>query len=141
MPLYSSAKTDLTLDRIVTLASLVEREAANDGERGKVASVFYNRLHNDMTLSSCASVQYILKERKKILSSSDVKIKSPYNTYINKGLPIGPIAAPGEKSVRAALWPETTDYLYFAARADGSENVFSKTGEEHMRIVKELQGK
>lgn len=141
VPLYSSAKTDMTLDQIVTLASLVEREAANDDERGKVASVFYNRLHNDMTLSSCASVQYILKERKKILSSSDVKIKSPYNTYINKGLPIGPIAAPGEKSVRAALWPEVTDYLYFAARADGSENVFSKTGEEHMRIVKELQGK
>lgn len=140
VPIYNEYSTDFTLDQIVTLASLIEREAANDSERGKISSVFYNRLHSDMTLSSCASVQYILKERKQILSNSDVKIKSPYNTYINKGLPIGPIAAPGEKSVRAALCPENTDYLYFAAKSDGSANVFSKTGEEHMQKVKELQG-
>lgn len=140
VPIYEAAETDYTLDETVTLASMVEREAANDSERGKVSSVFHNRLKADMTLSSCATVQYIIKERKPILSNSDIKIKSEYNTYINKGLPKGPIASPGEASVRAALYPENTDYLYFAARSDGSENVFSRTGEEHLKTVGELQG-
>lgn len=139
VPIYNQAETEYTLDEIVTLASMVEREAANDSERGKVSSVFCNRLAKDMPLGSCATVQYIIRERKPVLSNSDTKIKSEYNTYINKGLPIGPIASPGEASVRAALYPENTDYLYFAARADGSENVFSKTDEEHLRIVNELQ--
>ncbi len=140
LPIYNQADTDYSLDEVVTFASLVEREAANDSERGTVASVFHNRLKMDMTLSSCASVQYIIKERKAVLSNSDIKIKSDYNTYINKGLPIGPIASPGVNSVKATLYPEKTDYLYFAARADGSENVFSKTGEEHLRTVRILQG-
>ncbi len=139
VPLYEKSGTSYTLDRIVTMASIVEREAANDAERGKVASVFYNRLKRDMALGSCATVQYIIKERKDVLSNSDIKIKSEYNTYINKGLPIGPIASPGENSVKAALYPEDTDYLYFAARSDGSENVFTRTGEEHLKTVQELQ--
>ncbi len=139
VPLYESTESIYTLDEIVTMASIVEREAANDSERGKVASVFYNRLKYDMAFGSCATVQYIIKERKDVLSNADTKIKSPYNTYINKGLPIGPIASPGESSVRAALHPEDTDYLYFAARADGSENVFTRTNEEHLKVVRELQ--
>lgn len=141
-PLYAEWDNprEMTLDELVCLASLVEREAANDSERSRIASVFLNRLDLDMTLSSCATVQYILKERKAILSQSDVKIKSDYNTYINHGLPPGPIASPGESSIRAAMNPENSDYLYFAARSDGSANVFSRTGEEHMRIVRELQG-
>lgn len=139
VPLYEKSGTKYTLDEIVTMASLVEREAANDTERGKVASVFYNRIARDMTLSSCATVQYIIKERKDILSNSDIRIKSDYNTYINKGLPPGPIASPGEASVMAALYPEDTEYLYFAARADGSENVFTRTGEEHLQTVEMLQ--
>ncbi len=140
LPLYNEAKTDYTLDQIVTMASLVEREAANDEERGKVASVFYNRLEIGMTLGSCATVQYIIKERKDVLSNSDTKIKSPYNTYINPGLPIGPIASVGVGSVEAALYPEKTDYLYFAAKSDGSANVFSKTHAQHLETVKKLQG-
>ncbi len=139
VPLYEQSGTSYTLDEIVTMASIVEREAANDSERGKVASVFYNRLKRNMAFGSCATVQYIIKERKDVLSNSDIKIKSEYNTYINKGLPSGPIASPGENSVRAALWPDDTDYLYFAARADGSENVFTRTNEEHLQVVKELQ--
>lgn len=139
VPIYEQSDTEMSLDEVITMASLIEREAASDSERGLVSSVFYNRIKADMTLSSCASVQYIIKERKPILSNSDIKIRSPYNTYINKGLPIGPIAAPGEKSVRAALNPEKTDYMYFAALMDGSRNVFSKTGEEHLRIVNEIQ--
>ena len=141
IPVYQEAQSVYTLDQIVTMASIVEREAANDSERGKISSVFYNRLKKDMTLSSCATVQYVIKERKPILSNSDIKIKSDYNTYINKGLPVGPIASPGVNSVKAALYPEDTDYLYFAARADGSENVFSRTDAEHMRTVEMLQGK
>ncbi len=139
LPLYNEASTKYSLDEIITMASLVEREAANDSERGKVASVFYNRLKKDMFLGSCATVQYIIKERKDILSNADIKIESDYNTYINKGLPIGPIASPGEASVRAALYPESTDYLYFAAKSDGSENVFTKTNAEHLRVVNKLQ--
>ena len=93
-----------------------------------------------MPLGSCASVQYIIKERKDILSNKDIQIKSAYNTYITKGLPIGPIASVGEASVKAALYPEKTDYLYFAAKRDGSENVFSKTHNEHLNTVRTLQG-
>lgn len=141
-PLYAEWDNPrgMSLDELVCLASLVEREAANDSERSRIASVFLNRLDLNMTLSSCATVQYILKERKTILSQRDVKIKSDYNTYINHGLPPGPIASPGESSIRAAMHPENSDYLYFAARADGSANIFSKTGEEHMKTVRELQG-
>ncbi len=141
LPIYNSTQTEYSLDEVVTLASLIEREAANDSERTLVSSVFHNRMKKDMTLSSCASVQYIIKERKPILSNSDIKIKSDYNTYINKGLPIGPIASPGEKSFIAALNPSKTDYLYFAAKMDGSANVFSRTGEEHLRVVNQIQGK
>ena len=140
LPVYNSAETDYSLDQVITFASVVEREAANDRERGIVASVFYNRMKKDMTLSSCATVQYILKEHKLILSSSDIKIDSPYNTYKNKGLPVGPIASPGLNSVKAVLSPDETDYLFFAAKLDGSGNVFSRTGEEHERIRKEIQG-
>lgn len=140
IPIYEGANTEFSLDEVVTLASLVEREAANDSERSVVSSVFHNRMKKDMTLSSCASVQYILKERKPILSNSDIKIKSGYNTYINKGLPTGPIASPGESSIRAALYPEKTDYLYFVALMDGSRNIFSKTGEEHLKNVRKIQG-
>ena len=80
-----------------------------------------------------------LKERKKILSVSDTKIKSPYNTYREKGLPPGPIASPGEASIKAALFPADTEYLYFAAKPDGSGNMFSKTGEQHLETVEKLQ--
>ncbi len=141
LPLYENADTQMSLDEVLTMASMIEREAANDSERGKISSVFYNRLERNMTLSSCATVQYILKERKNILSNSDIKIESGYNTYINHGLPIGPIASVGVASFKAALYPEDTEYLYFAARLDGSENIFSKTGEEHLATVKRLQGK
>lgn len=139
VPLFENAQTDMTLDQVVTFASIVEREAANDEERPVVASVFYNRIAKDMSFSSCATVQYILKERKDVLSTEDTKLESPYNTYINKGLPVGPIASPGVNSVKAVLEPAETNYLFFAAKADGSENVFAETDVEHMKNVEELQ--
>ena len=93
-----------------------------------------------MKLESCATVQYILKERKTILSNADTAIDSPYNTYRNLGLPVGPIASPGLSSIQAALNPAATDYLYFVAKADGSGNLFSKTFEEHNQKIQQTQG-
>ena len=97
---------NMTMDEAVTLASIIEREALGDEDRKLVSSVFHNRMDssNYPYLQSCATVQYVLKERKPVLSVEDTKIDSPYNTYINKGLPIGPIASPGEQSIAAALY-------------------------------------
>ena len=139
LPLYEEAGSTRALDEILIMASVIEREAANDAERPLVASVFYNRIDIGMKLESCATVQYILKERKDILSNRDTAIDSPYNTYMYAGLPYGPIASPGAASIRAALSPAETNYLYFVATADGSENLFSETFEEHNRKTIETQ--
>ncbi len=139
LPVYENSGTGKTLDEVITMASVVEREAANDEERPNVASVFYNRLRIGMKLESCATVQYILKERKEILSNQDTAIDSPYNTYKYAGLPLGPIASPGFKSVEAALYPAVTNYLYFVAEADGSRNLFSETFDAHNQKTIETQ--
>lgn len=140
IPLYEESGTDKSLDDIIKLSSIIEREAANDNERPLVASVFVNRLNKNMRLESCATVQYILKERKPVLSNEDTKIDSPYNTYMYGGLPEGPIASPGLKSIEAALNPAQTDYLYFLANTDGNESLFSETFEEHLQNQRQTQG-
>lgn len=122
---------EMPLDDIITLASIIERETDSDAERAKVAGVFYNRINQGMKLQSCATVQYILGERKPVLSVADTQIQSPYNTYLNAGLPVGPIANPGIECIKAALYPEDTEYLYFVAGPDG-QHIFSKTYEEHL---------
>lgn len=129
-------EVNVTVDEVITMASIVERETNAEGERAKVAGVFYNRLNSDMPLQSCATVQYILGENKPVLSESDTKIDSPYNTYKNPGLPVGPIASPGEECIKAALWPEKTDAFYFLLGTDG-EHIFSKTYEEHLKAMNE----
>ena len=121
----------MSVDEIVTLASIVEREARSEEDRGMISGVFHNRLKLPMRLQSCATVQYILKERKEKLSKRDTQIKSPYNTYINDGLPIGPIASPGVDCIEAALYPETTDALYFVLGSDG-KHIFSVEFEDHV---------
>lgn len=118
---------------VVTLASIIEREGASTEEFKTVSSVFHNRLKNKMRLESCATVQYVLGERKEILSTADTRIKSPYNTYLNFGLPVGPIASPGAAAMEAALYPADTDYLYF--RLNNGQHVFSKTYREHMQAA------
>ncbi len=123
---------NLTLNQVITLASIIEREARIDKERSIISGVFYNRINTHMPLQSCATVQYILGERKPNLSFEDIRIDSPYNTYKNSGLPPGPIASPGKKSIEAALYPEDVDYLYFVAKKDGSHS-FSKTYNEHLK--------
>ncbi|MBQ9932189.1 MAG: endolytic transglycosylase MltG [Firmicutes bacterium] len=117
---------------VIILASVIEREAVVEGDRPIIAGVFYNRLEKGMALQSCATVQYILGEQKAKLTTADTQIESPYNTYLHEGLPPGPICSPGEASIRAALWPEETDCLYFLAKGDGS-HVFSKTYDEHLK--------
>lgn len=130
---YDRAKElDMSVDDIVKLASIIERETDSDEERSKVAGVFYNRIKKRMKLQSCATVQYILKERKPNLSNEDTKIDSPYNTYKYDGLPAGPIACPGEECIRAALYPEDTKALFFVQGADG-KHIFSETYEQHLK--------
>lgn len=131
-------KLNMTQDEIIILASVIEREAASAEEMPKVSSVFHNRLGSKdyPYLQSCATVQYILKERKAVLSEADTKIKSPYNTYINKGLPVGPICSPGEEAIRAALYPDDTDYYFFVLGKDG-KTIFSKTYQEHQQAMRE----
>ncbi len=121
-----------SMDEIITLASIIEREAGS-ADKHMVSSVFHNRLKSDMYpyLQSCATVQYVLRERKAVLSLDDTKIDSPYNTYINPGLPIGPIASPGEASIEAALHPAETNYYFFVLGSDGKHH-FSKTFNEHI---------
>lgn len=129
-------KSNFTLDEIVTLASIVEREGADKNEFKKVASVFYNRLNSTTYpyLESCATVQYVLPQRKGVLSIADTKMDNPYNTYENKGLPPGPIACPGLDAIKAALEPDQTDYYFFVA--NGESSLFAKTYAEHQRNVK-----
>ncbi len=134
---------DMTMNEVVTLASIIEREAGSDEERALVSGVFHNRLKskNYPYLESCATVQYILKERKEILSTADTEIKSPYNTYKNAGLPIGPIASPGQASIEAALYPEETEYNFFVWSPTENKHLFAKTYEEHLKNVKKANGK
>jgi UPF0755 protein len=150
LPLYRAHQqgkqpTALSLHEWVTLASIVEKEAVQPQERSLIAGVFTHRLKLGMPLGSDPTVEYALNIRQtpdRRLTWDEVKTPSPYNTYINAGLPPGPIASPGLASLQATLEPEQTDYLYFVAKYDGS-HVFSKTLAEHeaaqLRIIRERQ--
>ena len=131
----------LTTLEVVTLASLVERETPNAGERALVAGVFYNRLRRGTPLQCDPTVQYAMElagRPEKNVHAVDLRTNSPYNTYEHRGLPPGPIANPGEASLRAALAPATTDYLYFVANDQGG-HFFSATLAEHNRNVARLR--
>lgn len=139
LPVYNQSGSSDPIDQVVTMASVIEREAANDGEKKLVASVFNNRLYEGKKLESCATVQYLLHERKTVLSIEDTEIDSPYNTYKYKGLPEGPIASPGLASIKAALKPADTNYMYFLADPSGNKNYFSQTYDEHQEKMKLLE--
>lgn len=122
----------LSLNEIVTFASIVEREARVDKERPIMAGVIYNRLDIEMRLQVDATVQYALEEHKERLLYKDLEIDSPYNTYKYSGLPPGPIASPGEKSIIATMNPSDVDYFFYVLKKDGSgEHIFNITYEEH----------
>lgn len=113
-------KDDMDLNSIMTMASIIEGEALLDSERPIVSSVFYNRIAEGWKLESCATVQYALGERKSTLTFDDLKTVSDYNTYLHTDLPPAPINSPGLESIKAALFPETTEYMFFLAKGDGS---------------------
>lgn len=124
---------NLTLNEAVTLASIVEREGKVDSERPLMSAVFHNRLKKGMMLQSCATVQYILGERKEVLSTAETQTPSPYNTYINEGLPPGPIASPGEKSIIAAMNPADVDYLFFVLTGSDGTHTFTTNYNDHLQ--------
>lgn len=128
-------RSDFDLNELITLASIIEREAKLDDERATISGVFQNRLDVGMTLGSCATVQYILGERRTVLTNAETSIDSPFNTYINKGLPPAPIASPGEKSLLAAIDPEDTDFLYFTLTGADGSHTFTKTYDEHLNAA------
>jgi UPF0755 protein len=125
------------LDKIhvVTIASLVERETRVEEERSLVAQVVYNRLKMDMPLQLDSTLQYILNKYGQRMLNQDREAQSPYNTYLNRGLPPGPICSPGISSLRAAMAPADVPFLYFVSNADGRTHTFSATLEEHNRAV------
>lgn len=127
-----------TVYETVILASLIEEEAMLQREHATISQVYHKRLRLGRALECDATVQYALPEHKSRLLYSDLKVDSPYNTYLHKGLPPGPIANPGRSALVAALYPAKSDFLYYVARGDGS-HIFSKTAEEHYQAISSLK--
>ena len=118
---------------IITMASIIEKEVPLENDRKIVSGVFWNRIDSGMPLDSCATVSYILGVNKKQYTFEDTRIDSPYNTYINKGLPLGPIGNPGFSALKAAVYPQDTDYVYFLSDPETKETFFARTLDEHNR--------
>ena len=123
---------------VITLASIIEGEAIFDIERSKVSSVYHNRLKKGMKLQADPTIQYIIEGPPRRLLNKDLKIESPYNTYLNYGLPPGPINNPGLQSIKAALFPKETNFYYFVAKGDGY-HTFTQTEKEHRIAKKKFQ--
>lgn len=127
----------LTVDQVITIASIIEAEVRYDApdknERALVAGVIYNRLEIGMPLEMCSTVMYILGKDRSRLLYADLEIESPYNTYINAGLPEGPINSPGRAAIEAALYPEESDYLYFVLKdVETGEHSFNSSYSAHV---------
>jgi len=124
-------KTNMNIYEIVTMASIIEKEVSDFQDQRIVAGIFYRRWNSGLPLQSCATLAYILKTNKKRFSYKDTQTESPYNTYLNKGLPPGPICNPGLSAIKAAIYPQKTDYLYFLSTPEG-KTIFAKTYEEQV---------
>jgi len=127
-------------NEVLTLASIIEKEAQVDEERPLISAVYHNRLRKKMPLQADPTAIYGVKKNGEKIVRSDLRKHTKYNTYIIKGLPPGPIASPGIKSINAALYPADVDYLYFVSKNDGTHH-FSRTPEEHLNAVKLYQEK
>jgi UPF0755 protein len=139
----SKPKVKISLADWVTLASIVEKEAVIESERSLIAGVFWNRLRRNMRLESDPTVEYafnIKQTPENPLTLEQVRMPSPYNTYLNEGLPPGAIASVGLASLKATLDPASTDYLFFVARFDGS-HVFSRTLDDHEKAIQDIDKK
>jgi UPF0755 protein len=124
----------MTENEVLTLASIIEKEAVIDSERPVISAVYHNRLKKNMRLQADPTVCYGVRTYMRFITKEDLKRKTPYNTYVIEGLPPGPIASPGLKSIKAALYPAKVNYLYFVSKNDGT-HYFSRTDEEHERAV------
>ncbi|QTA93383.1 Putative endolytic murein transglycosylase, MltG-like [Desulfonema magnum] len=131
-------KLKLSVHQVVTLASIIEKETGVAAERPVISSVFHNRLKKRMRLQSDPTVIYGIKDFNGNITRKHLKTLTPYNTYKIKGLPPGPIANPGAESIKSALWPADTSYLYFVSKKD-STHKFSKTLKDHNRAVRKYQ--
>ena len=127
-------ESDYTLQEIMALASLIEKEGTKLEDRKKISSVFHNRIKENMKLQTDVSVQYALGEHKESLSLADLEVDSPYNLYLNYGVGPGPYNSPSEDAIVAALEPANTDYLYFLADIHTKEIYYAKTYEEHLEL-------
>ncbi len=138
---YNSRLTELGLTRheLVSIASIVEKEARIDSERPVIAAVYLNRIKIGMPLQADPTVQYARGQHTSRVLFDDLKIESPYNTYLYPGIPPGPIASPGTASIKATLYPANVSYLFFVARPDGSHQ-FTNTFAEHTRAIREIRG-
>jgi UPF0755 protein len=132
----------LTFHELLTIASLIEREVVVENERAVVAGVIYNRLNKKMPLQIDATVQYLFDQSKDRLFEKDLQIESPYNTYLHTGLPPGPIASPSLASIKAALYPKESKYLYYVTKKDGtSAHLFAETFDQHKRNITKSNAK
>jgi UPF0755 protein len=122
-----------TIYEIVTMASLIEKEVRTEEDMKIVSGIFWDRIKNGEPLQSCATLAYILGIDKKQYSLEDTKASSPYNTYRYRGLPPGPIANPGLRAIKAAIYPRATQYNYFLSDLATGQTIYSKTLEEHNR--------
>jgi len=134
--LTDSLKADIkkskhSLDDVIIMASIIEREVPKEEDRKIVSGIFWKRIKDKQPLDSCATISYILGVNKKQYTYEDTRIDSPYNTYINRGLPLGPIGNPGISTIMAALYPQDSDYYYFLSDPVTGETVFSRTLDEH----------
>ncbi|MGE5299681.1 MAG: endolytic transglycosylase MltG [Acidobacteriota bacterium] len=130
----------MTEAEVLTLASIIEKEAVKDEERPLISAVYHNRLKKHMPLQADPTSIYGIKSSKERITMTDLRRKTPYNTYVINGLPPGPIASPGLKSIEAALNPADAPYLYFVSNNDGT-HTFSVTLEEHEAAVKAYREK
>ena len=122
---------------VITLASLIEKEAIDPSEKPLISSVFHNRMIKGMRLQSDPSAVYGIDGFTGKIGPDDLLRESPYNTYRHGGLPPGPICNPSLDSIKAALWPAKTDYLYFVSKGDG-KHAFSHTLQEHNRAISKI---
>lgn len=135
-PLMESARAlGLDEDRLLTMASIIEKEAYLSSEASTISAVYHNRLRMGMRLQADPTVVYGIKPQSEGITRSDLKRETPYNTYVIKGLPLGPIASPGRVAMEAAVDPEDVPYIYFVSNNDGS-HVFSSSLKEHERAVR-----
>jgi len=140
LPIYEekNPQDNLSLEEVIILASIIEKEAQVNSEKPIIAAVFRNRLREGMKLRADPTIKYALGDFHTRLTYSELNVSSPYNTYLHYGLPPGPICNPGKNSIYATLHPANVDYLYFVAKGDGTHK-FSKTYEEHLKAVYKYQ--